>query len=811
MNNKFEINTPETWKFKLGLFPVPLFGNIPDEMRYVLLNGNDGNFCLDLNKKEEKTEQRNYAWSLDVGHYVKILKDSVKIYRWDKSISSLEIYSKKSVEENLEKFYIHLQKDQPRRDISIIYFVMTIFGRLRNILRNNNGQKSLKAFLCLLACSSDSTVLNSLDIEKWKLDNEAVNIAKQIRDADWEALIHELKKGYAFYELQPNISLLLRHASGKLFQEAHYEILRHDDQLMLAGIPPEPSTISKKTESVGAFYTPSSLARTLVEEALSLKYELSDFTEITIFDPACGSGEFLKESLRQLSLANYNGQVKLIGWDNSEAAVSMSKFVLSQEILYYDNDNVSIDISFKNDALAENNWPQNIDLVLMNPPFLSWEGMSDEKKTQIKNILGDLCERRPDYSSAFILKAIRSLGENGVLGTVMPSSILHGDSYKKYRDYLSYMITPYLIGNLGSQSIFTKALVDTAIYVGRTSKSKEKDLPTLALWSDHLPQSTSAALRSLRKYRSHRENEYFVIDEQGYSIYPDPSLRESSENWAPCSYKSYKVFELLQEKNIPLVKELFKIHQGARTGLNEVFIMKKSVYQDLPKKEKRYFRPALYRESIKQSVLNDLTYVFYPYDKNLPEICDEADLAKHLKTYYENFLLKNKNKLEERAKIDTNRWWELTWHRGWQVEREPKLVSTSFGKSGYFAWDNTGDYVVVQGHYWEPKRHQKRAHFDEDIGLAYLAILCSPLIDILLANVSKHVGGGQWDLSSKFIQNMPMPDLLDQNIEIDILNELKKIGNSINQERDYDIKHLNKLVLSMYRLPEDIITANAYD
>jgi len=36
---------------------------------------------------------------------------------------------------------------------------------------------------------------------------------------------------------------------------------------------------------------------------------------LKIFDPACGSSEFLIEALKQLKENKYNGEIKVIGWD----------------------------------------------------------------------------------------------------------------------------------------------------------------------------------------------------------------------------------------------------------------------------------------------------------------------------------------------------------------------------------------------------------------------------------------------------------------------------------------------------------------
>jgi len=146
MLRSLEIKSLEAWKLELGLLPVPLFNLQTQNEKVILLNGRVGNFCLDLAPSDE--DPRNLAWSSDVGHYVKIYDEIVEVYRWDGKPSSLERYKKKSVEENLVKFYDYLQKDQPSKDLSIISFAIKAFRTLRGVLgKDFDGQQSLRKHL----------------------------------------------------------------------------------------------------------------------------------------------------------------------------------------------------------------------------------------------------------------------------------------------------------------------------------------------------------------------------------------------------------------------------------------------------------------------------------------------------------------------------------------------------------------------------------------------------------------------------------------------------------------------------------------
>jgi hypothetical protein len=171
--------------------------------------------------------------------------------------------------------------------------------------------------------------------------------------------------------------------------------------------------------------------------------------------------------------------------------------------------------------------------------------------------------------------------------------------------------------------------------------------------------------------------------------------------------------------------------------------------------------------------------------------------------YYNDYLLVNRSKLLSMQWTKHNNWWMLKRYTKYQVEKQPKLISKRYGEIASFVWDSSGDYVVVDQLVWLPKR--KRI-LPESIGLAYLAIFCCPYLNYLFAYVSRRTRGGYWDLSPAYINNMPLPDLMADNIDLSILTSLQEIGKLIYSGQDFEGKALNKLVLSLYQLPDDSLT-----
>ena len=266
---------------------------------------------------------------------------------------------------------------------------------------------------------------------------------------------------------------------------------------------------------------------------------------------------------------------------------------------------------------------------------------------------------------------------------------------------------------------------------------------------------------------------------------------------------------------MPRVKELFSVVQGASTGYNKAFILSSQEWMSLPKSEKGYFRPVVINRSIENGVLYNNFYTFYPHGKL--EINSEAELEKRMPVYYDKYLIPSKNNLLRRARVDPNRWWKLNGHRAWQVEIQPKLVSTHFGDAGSFAYDSAGEYVVVQGHAWLPRNAWLDRQFKEEnsflpkrlissetipenVIYAYLTIINSELFSTLLSATSNSVGGGQLDLSKKYIDNVAIPDLLDAQINPEILHKLTEIGQQIASNKHVDAERHREVVSQVYGL-----------
>ena len=707
------------------------------------------------------------------------------IFRFDRP--QIESYNSNLVFENSSRFFDYLGKKSFNIDNSIVPYVLRSYRQIRNEVRtDNSGIDSLRALLFLLAYSRDG---DDLILENWGLPDLTVDLIQTIDHNKWNFIVENFISGVQFTDkwLKPNVDLILRHAAGKLFEEANY-IAYLPPQLTL--FPDEIIKYSYDTIQNGAYFTPSYIARSIVEEVLR-NIRLEDKQTLTIFDPACGASGFLVEALRQLKKANYNRPVNIIGWDKAETAVIISRFVLNFEKQEWDELNIDVRLM---DSLAEDSiWPQDVDILLMNPPFLSWDRMKDkpEVRGQVLRILPGM--GRANLSAAFLAKAVETLSPTGVLGALLPTQLLNDQRYEPLRDMIRDSISLRMIGGLGS-FVFDSVQTYTSMFIA--SKGSDNVGETTILWTKNIQGAAESGLRALRKhYFTHS-----ISSEDNFSVYGLP-FDIGQKSWKIDNYQNLKLKSRIEGAVrtgvLKRVKDLFSVHLGARTGNNKVFIVTGDFVKSLPFNERRYFRPSVDNLAIDNGHLYKVNYIFYPYTKDIEYIENEDQLAALLPETYGILLLPARTHLGNRSSLKGNpRWWELSEHCAWQEKKELKLVSSEFGHAGSFAIDYTGEFAVERGTMWEfrKKGWTPRIKYYE----AYLAILNSPFMNTILSIYGEQLAGGDiYKLGKSYIGNLPLPDLSLPMFER-YIQPLRQFAQLMKDDLYWDSEKLNDLVKKIF-------------
>jgi hypothetical protein len=769
------IKNKEYWNEQFGLYPMLMKPEI-SKNKFLMLNGGNKDFCLQTdyidNEKDERDIFFSESWSTNTKNFLVINNDNVYVYNWTNN--KTDSYPLKRIEENPNNFYGHLFSQSYKTSNDAVPYIIGIFRELRNLTGKKEPVEALNLlFRLLISIEDDYTKINS---SKWE-------IADSIVPSNFDYYVERIKQGVN--SISPDRDLILRHVAGMLFQEAHKEVIYFDPQPDLFGGFSDKLKVKENLYS-SVQYTPQYLARSIVENCLK-QFDLQHKKSIKIFDPACGSSEFLIETLKQLKNTNYQGKVKVIGWDTSSSAICTSKFLLKYEQLtQWTDTDMEFEIKQVADSLTER-WDNDYDLIVMNPPFVSWELLKKDSRDAISNVLGSIIEGRPNQAVAFFYKAAKSLQTNGVLGCVLPYTIFTSDSYLKLRKEIKEELSLNLLAKLGNY-VFESALTDASFFIGK--KTLSPILPKL-IWSKNEKEIISEALLNLRKMESTNQ---IAIDEKKYNIYTPSHFPVVSNSWKIISIKEDKflndVKRFVSDGQLVVVSDIFTVQQGVRQGIKDVFKIKKEEYKLYPKDEKELFRPVVDNDAIKDGQLFDNRYIWYPYDQSGLIFKNEKEM-KHI-NFFNNKIKPFKSDLKKRAGIQE--WWGHTRPRNWQFKKQMKLISTEFGKSDSFAIDKTGKFVVERGYAWMPKKT-----FAIDDYYYYLSVFSSDIFDFLLSIYSKQLAGGNWyDLGAKYTKNIPIPNVyLQDERESERYYRLVELGKELGNGNLY-VKHAIRDVVKTY-------------
>lgn len=746
------------WRNSIGLLPINLEHNQEKEVnKYAMLDGDVNNFGLAFLRQDDDGNYRNKAWSSNMHNFVTVKGDNLILYRT--SGDNKEEYNYSFVRDNLSSFYKYLTLKQDKEPKGVVNFLMEEYAKIRTALREVHGDNAVSLTALLYMLTSVNHQVTSDNLKVYGLPDNTLDIIGSIKDNSLIGqIVEDVQNGTGGFK--PDITLLLRHAAGRLFEEANF-MVRINPQLNL--FPSNELKYYYDPRFIGAYYTPTYIARSVVDYALN-HYDFGDKGKITIFDPACGSGEFLVESLRQLKSMGYDGEINIIGYDLSHSAVIIAKYILAFESIEW-GDKLKFTVESKDSIISD--WPK-VDLLFMNPPYSSWEQMDKKYTSYIREKLG-IKRMSPNIASIFYHKAVRSLNEEGIVGSVMPSAFLYSVSTSAIRNSSLDYARPLLIARLGN-FVFPKAYVDVCAVIAKETNSSNQ---TTMVWTNNVDDIVPEVIRQFRI--SSYTNKAFR-DTSNYSAY-SVNYKEIEEKniWMPLSATMYRQkhrYETWKQlKAFTSVSKVFDVMQGARTGANRLFKISSEEYGELTETEKHYFRPAIDNHSLRKNRINVVNYLFFPYTDDGITINSEEELRERCPVLYEKIMPFKDGLVSRRDAGD--KWWLLSWPREWQYKKFKKLVSGEFGNSDNFSIDTTGDFVVERGCYWRPKNKMK-----EDEVFFYFGIFSSTYFNDLLALYSRQLAGGNWyGLSKRFVDNIPLP--IFENIPDELITELVKYAQDL--------------------------------
>jgi type I restriction-modification system DNA methylase subunit len=425
---------------------------------------------------------------------------------------------------------------------------------------------------------------------------------------------HTLKLATYDFKSEVDVNIL-----GHIFENSLNEL--DEVKAQLEGTIIEKTTTKRKKD--GVFYTPKYITKYIVENTVgklcnekkqTLQLKEEDYTtdkkrtkatkqplldkltqyrnwllQITIIDPACGSGAFLNEALNFLIAEHtYIDELQaklfgdamvlsdvqksilennLFGVDLNEESVEIAKLSLwlrtaqPNRKLNDLNNNIKCGNSLIDDATIAGekafNWqkefPQvfekgGFDVVIGNPPYVPTEYINDDDKVYLEKNYQSAYGRINLYP-IFYEKGLRVLKDNGVLGYITPYTILKNQYYKESRKFILENSTIIELIDFKGILVFQDAAVDSIIII------LEKKI------SDKYEFKQISNIKSF-------ENQSYTVDKFKFSEIL------TNEDLSMLITINDKLIKRVSKNTIPL-KEIINFNQGIITGGNSKYLTTK--------------------------------------------------------------------------------------------------------------------------------------------------------------------------------------------------------------------------------------------
>jgi hypothetical protein len=156
---------------------------------------------------------------------------------------------------------------------------------------------------------------------------------------------------------------------------------------------------------------------------------------------------------------------------------------------------------------------------------------------------------------------------------------------------------------------------------------------------------------------------------------------------------------------------------------------------------------------------------------------------------------------------------------GFALSKEPRIVSKFFGAEGSFALDEEALFLPSTGHVWTPKRaltsvsEESDEDWNEGIAeaaslevlRAYVALLNSRPFVRLVSFRSVTIAGGQFDLSSRVIAPVYVPnlwELAENPLYAGHVRTLAQVSRAAAKGTTLPGIDVDRLVAQLYGVPE---------
>lgn len=588
-----------------------------------------------------------------------------------------------------------------------------------------------------------------------------------------------------------NFALMSKHALSRIYEKfvaIFVEDDRDADQLSFLKRP----LIEKSQKHFGAVYTPqfiaSFFARYLRENTTPRR-----FREMSILDPACGSGIFLRSVVEEQCNVSDRAITKsaiadifsnIVGVDQDGNALEATR--LSLALLHLvTTDTLPSKLNLVEadafEAEAKEAIADSFDAVLTNPPYIKLDNLSESQRDTIKNYLGNDFSGRVDAYLAFMCLCLSKCKAGAFAFFVIPQTFLRAKNATFIRNLIGQEFDVRCLVDLSAVRVFEGVgAYSVLLIVQRRHSGVSSGARAIVA---QVTDSVGAALQAVLDENEVR-NPYFKVFSNDQSEF---AMRE----WI---IRPPEVERLSRDlSRFAKVSDYLDCYQGFVTGADEIFIRDIS---EIPESERSLYVPYLPDREIGQYEVPNRTQkaVLYPYDNGIL-LTEEAIRSQFPATWA--YLAENEKVLARRTRSDGTPWWRPYRPRAPERILRPKIVAPHLMLTPRFAVDRLGRFATKHG----PFMVTKISGSDEILLLDFFcAILNSSVSGWYIRSHMPTFSRGYSRLEVATLKELPVPIL--ENLQTFEIENLAMLNRRASKDSSTALE-IDRIVSSMFGLQNE--------